>query len=143
MPRRILAASFEDIGKAHEIARDITLGIAQAVAHPGLRREMDDRVRSFRCEAVQQRRLVGDIAALKPHAPLLRELRDPRLFQADVVIVGEIVDAGDLHSILAQPLRDVEAEKTGDARDQNFHPLLRPSPSCWRRRRHSHRPRRR
>ena len=57
------------------------------------------------------------------------ELLQPRELQVDVVVVVEVVEPD--HGVAAreQALRDVHADETGGAGDQDFHSMLpRPTP---------------
>ncbi|MNE21338.1 hypothetical protein D3C80_1144930 [compost metagenome] len=78
---------------------------------------------------------VGEIEAFKAKAGQGAEPREARLLQAHLVVVVEIVDADHLMTVVAEPLRHMEADESGGTGDQIFHcrcssrnPVVRLSP---------------
>src|SRR5699024_6799630 len=54
---------------------------------------------------------------------MIGKLRQARLFQLDIVIIAEIVEADDRITALQQPLCDMGADEAGGAGNQNLHCL--------------------
>ena len=119
MAAAVVAAAFQHVEEAGEIGVHIRMRIDQRMAHPGLRRQMDDKRKAVLGE---QRRGGGAVSEIELHEfEILRagELLEPCFFELRVVIGREIVDADDFAANIHQPARDVEADEAGSAGDQN------------------------
>ena len=59
------------------------------------------------------------------HKPerVIKEAREPRLLQADVVVIVEAVEADDRVATRQQYLGDVRTDEAGGAGDEDFHAL--------------------
>ncbi|MNY58040.1 hypothetical protein D3C86_1943310 [compost metagenome] len=101
------------------------------VAHPGLRRQVDDALEAVLLEQAQQAVLVDDIELVETEVGQPRQLGEARLLERHAVVVVEVVDADHLVPFSAQPPGGVEADEAGGAGDQELHAapsLLQPRP---------------
>ena len=123
-----VTTTFEHGAEHVDVVAQIGPGVDERIAHPRLRGEMRD----VRERAVaQQRRArhgVGEIERIALHAGSL-ELPDTGSLEPDVVIRVEVVDAGDLRTVALQAQREVHADKTGGAGNQNLHLNSSPNPA--------------
>ena len=117
----LVAAAFQKVGKADQIRIDIGVRIDERVADTGLRRKIHDRVEPLHGEQLFHRQSVGDIQTVKAEAGLFLQPPQPRLLERHLVIVVEIVDAGNFVSAREQRLREVKADEAGSACDQYLH----------------------
>lgn len=117
----MMAAPFEDGEGPVEIAVGIGEGVVQRIAYPGLGAKMDHPIELLPNEQGRDGLPVREIAALEAKTGQLQELRQPRLFQAHLVVVIEIVEADDLMPFVTEPLRHMKADKAGSAGDQVLH----------------------
>ena len=125
---RVVPARLEDVEEAGDVRADVLVRIRQRVAHAGLRREVDDAIEAFLREQRVDRGPVGDVELVEREVGVL-ELLQPRELEVDVVVLVEVVESD--HGVAAreQALRDVHADETGGAGDEDFHSLLpRPTP---------------
>ena len=121
-----VAAGFDDVGEAGDVARNVGQRVLEAEADAGLCGEMDDAVEAAIADAGIDCRLVGKIGAHEAVAgALLRrqvvELREPRFLQCRVVIGVDHVEADDIIAALDQPACDVITDEPGIAGHQDFH----------------------
>ena len=124
------ARRLEQHDLAFDIGVDIGERIGERVAHPGLRREMDDAVDvAVSIDERRHRREIGDIDGVELEAGAGLQEREARLFQRDIVIGVEIVDADHLLAAVEQPQRDVKPDKPRAAGNQPCH-RDRPNPAC-------------
>ena len=117
MLRRRAAAAFEHIGKAHEIAVDIGMGILDAVANPRLGGEVEHPFRPCLVPDALEPRPVGEIDEGQLETVALVEHPTATLLQSDVVIGRQIVKADHGEAVAQQPLAEVKADEargTGD-----------------------------
>ena len=121
------AAGFEDVEEADQIALRVGVRIDQRIAHAGLRREVDDALETVGGKQRREARRIGQVEFLEAESGAravwgLRGQRvEPRPLEPRVVIVVEIVDAGDFVAAREQALRNVHADEPGGAGDENFH----------------------
>jgi hypothetical protein len=94
------------------------------MSHPGLSREMDDAGQSrVALDQAENPIAVGDIELGEGETGVSPELRQTRLFQFDVVVIVQIVDADDPLAAIEQRLGDMKTDKPGGTREKNRHPL--------------------
>ena len=114
------ARAFHHVECADDIGVDIGAGVFKAVAHPGLRGEVDDHIRAFghgqRVKPVEvfQHPLVGGKTGV------LQQHLVPPLFDPHIVVVGHAVVADDSEAFLEQQFREVKADEAGRAGDENL-----------------------
>ena len=118
----VVAASLEEIVEANEVALYIGIGVGNAVTYARLRREVDHNIYLVLGEHLLDECLVGYIAF--DECPILGQafyLFEPLVFEIDIVVIGDGVDAYDLDAlkVVQQPFRQVAADKACCARDQN------------------------
>src|SRR5438105_15384603 len=106
-----------------EVGLDVGLRVFQAVADASLRAEVDDTVDLERIGDALQRLSVGEIHAFETNAiaKLLLQLRHPRLLQARIIIIVEIVDADDLVAAFEQCPRYGSADEPRSPSNQYRH----------------------
>ena len=122
-----MPATLEYVQCAGNVAFDVRVRILDRVAHARLRREVHDPIETFAREQVLDCIAVDEIHAHEPESVAPFELREPRLFERDVVIVIQIVQTDDLVAALEQILRDVKADKprcSGNEYSQSPAPCL-------------------
>ncbi len=124
----LMTAAFHDVQKPGEIAVCIGMGIFQRITYTGLCGQVDHAVKSVIAEQCRHTVAIGQF-----HLPELKTIKavqpvETALFQADVVVVIEIVDTDDPVSHLNQFLAGKCADKTRRAGHQYLHseasPLL-------------------
>ena len=114
------ARQFQHHYLAHDIAGHIGIRIDQGIAYPCLGRQMDDAVQMGMLLCQRQHAFaVGHIQLVKGKACLFRQTRQPRLFQRDVIVIVEIVDADNPVTACQQCLGNTGTNETGGAGDQN------------------------
>ena len=124
-----MAAGLQQIVKADEVGFDVHVRVVDGIAHPGLRRQIDDDLRLIPVKQRGHGRSVGQIPAHEGEAAARRGARLSQLFQPpepiflerDLVIVVHAVDADDMHALvlLQQRLRQEGPDEARGARDQN------------------------
>ena len=118
----VVAATFQQMAKAHQIALDVSRRILQGVTDPGLSRQVDHHCRLL---GSKQRHQV--IAVLQGHfhkAPSTLpgdrlDLTQPRLLERRVVVIVEIIEADNPISALQQADRQGCTDESGGTRYQD------------------------
>ena len=110
-------ASLEDRQEAHEIRLGIVMGSREGMPHPHFGGEVDHALRLMFCEQAVQRRLVRDVAPNEGERVLLLKLGQPRLLEADVIVVIEVVEPDHFIAAVEQCRRRMESDETGGASD--------------------------
>ena len=88
------ARQFQHHRMAHHVGGDIGEGVFQAVAHPRLGREVDDRADAGGGQG-SDHAFVGDVGTVKREILVRRQCPQTRLLQAHIIIRAEIVHADD------------------------------------------------
>ena len=98
MPRPPLPGELEHVAMADEVRLDIGGRVLDAVAHAGLRAEVDDAVEPVGVGQRFQRVGIGEVDPLEAEAlaEMLREAVEAGLLERGIVISVEVVDADDL-----------------------------------------------
>ena len=106
-----------------EVGADIGRGVLDAVAHAGLRPEVDDAVESVGVGQALQRVGVGEIDPLEaePLAEIARQPVDAGLLERGVVIVVEVVDPDDLLAAFEQGAAGRRTDETRGSGDEDGH----------------------
>ncbi len=112
-------AAFEDIQKADDVGIDVLVGMVEGVAHAGLGGQMDDIVRPQLGKQFFHAAPVGQVEPPERKSGKLPQLVEPGLLQRRVVIVVEVVEAGDGHAGRQQTPAQMIADKTGRAGHEN------------------------
>ncbi len=110
-----MAAAFEDVEKSGQVGAEIGLRVGERVADTGLRGEVDDAIEPHLTKERGHGLAIGDIRPDEAEARLPLQARQPRLFQPHVIVVVEIIDAGNLVPPRQQPPRQVEPDEAGRA----------------------------
>ena len=119
----VVAASFEHVQESGHIARDIDMRVLGGVSHAGLRGEVHDGVEAVPGENLLDCGAIGKIRAHELETGQFLQSGKARLFQADVVVVVEVVQADDRIAAFKQSPGAVVADETGGAGDQNLQAL--------------------
>ena len=114
-----LARAFHDVEGADEVRIDIGARVFEAVTHPRLCGEVDDRIGLFRqrqraepLEILQHAFGAGEMRVLEQH--LVAALLDPH-----IVVIGHPVIADDAKTFVQQQLREVKPDEPGRTGDEN------------------------
>ena len=132
----MVAAAFQEMAKAHQIALDVSRRVLQGVTNTGLSRQVHHHSRVFCREeshegiAVFQGQVLELPGAFGGHG---FDLTQPRLLEAGVVVVVQVVEADHPITALQETLRQGCTNETGSTGDQN-RPRHQPSPSPTRHR---------
>ena len=110
-----------DVEGADEVGINICARVFQAVANPGLGREVHDGLRFERRADGGQRGVILQHEDGVLEARVAFEDVAASLFQVDVIVGGEAVDAEDLMAVAEQAQRQMEADEARRAGDQNTH----------------------
>ena len=110
----------------HHVGLHIGVRIDQRVPHPGLRRQVHDRldVRVRRGQRLH-RRAVRDVDLVERESALRRQPVQPRLLQPHVVIRVEVVHPDHRRRRRQHRLGDVVADEPRRAGDQDGHAIGR------------------
>ena len=115
----MMAACFENIEKAGEVGVAIGFRIDERVTHSRLRCEIYNmRELSFAKRTIHSF-AIGQIAFNEIKVCVGFELGEARMFQRHIIIGIDVVVAGDFMAFSQEPTRDVKADKTGCAGDEN------------------------
>ena len=117
----VVAAPFQDIERAGDVAPDVGVRRFQRIAHAGLRGQVHYTRELLLCEQLAHRLIVGEIELDEAERRQLLQLRQPRLLQRDVVVVVEVVEADDLMPAGKQAPGGVKSDEPGGACQQIFH----------------------
>src|SRR5438046_636623 len=124
--------------EADQVGIDISRGVFDRIAHPGLGGKMHHRVEFSGCEKLAHRLALDDVELLKKEPGTRAQALQARLLEPDVVVIVQIVDAHNLVAAIEQLMRLRRADESGGPRNENFHfraregPNVRPSPcSRW------------
>src|SRR5579884_874779 len=91
MPDTGMAAAFQDVEEADDVAFDIDVRIFPRVPHARLGRELDHRVDLVIGKEGGYALAVGQVAPVEGELGTGGQLCQPRLFEADVVVMVEVV----------------------------------------------------
>ena len=114
-----MAAAFEHVGKADEIAVDVRGRILQRIPHAGLRGQMHDRAEIAIAENRLDRPAIGKIDLVEVEILKLSQNREARFLECRIVIVIDAINANDAAPVLKKAPRQREAKKAGCTGDQN------------------------
>ena len=109
MLNRVLAAAFEDVHEADQIAVDVGVGVQQRVAHTGVGGQVDHPLETFAGKQRSHRRPVGDVPLDEAEIALPCEAGQAGALEANVVLIVKVVDADDRVTATKGALRGVQA----------------------------------
>ena len=104
-----MAAALENVTKTHQVAVDVSLGVFNTVAHSCLGGKIDHGIKLLGGKQLRQSLAVGDVHF--DETELSRQFGQTGMFEANVVIVVEIVEPDDLVSPFDQAFRYIIADK--------------------------------
>ena len=119
------AAKLQDHDLAHHIGLHIGVGVHQRMADPCLGGEMDDPGDRFTLRLNRRRRglAIGNVGAGESEGLVRLQQGEPRLLEADVIVVVQIVDAENALAARLQRLADMEPDEAGGPGHEDRHPL--------------------
>ncbi|MCY1441976.1 hypothetical protein D9M71_583170 [compost metagenome] len=127
MLHREVPAGLENVEVSGQVGLGVDLGVVHRVAHPGLRRQVDNSLEAVLLEQTQQAILVDDVELVDAEVGQPRQLGETCFLERHAVVVVEVVDADHLVPFGAKPAGGVETDETGGAGDQELHALTSPS----------------
>ena len=116
-----MAARFEHVEEADDIALDVGVRVLQRVAHAGLRGEIDHAVGLEAVEGGFQRRAVFQRAFDEREPGLGRQQREACVLQRRVVVIVEVVVAQHFVAACQQAVAEGGADEAGGAGDEDAH----------------------
>ncbi len=124
VPHALRAAAFQHVTEAGEVALEVGVRVGDGVTHTGLRCQVHHAVEALAREQRLHARAVGQVEPLEAKARLPLQLAEPGLLECRVVVIVEVVDAGDRVTARQQALRGVHADEAGRAGEQDVHPAI-------------------
>jgi hypothetical protein len=119
VPAAVVPASFQYVGEPNQIGLHVGVGVNERIPNAWLGTKMDDVGKLVlgeeRCHAVS----IGEIEPGEPKGGMRRQLSQTRLFQGWIVVGIEVVQADDRVPFPQQPVRDMVADETGRAGDED------------------------
>jgi len=115
-----VAAPLQDVDETDEVAVDVGVGVFKGVTDPGLGSQVHHLGKSLRSEEGRNRRPIGQIYLYESETWASLELRQTRLFEADVVVIVKVVEADDFVASVEQAHCQVIPDEPGRAGDQQL-----------------------
>ena len=113
----MVAAEFQDIEKADQVRLQIGIRVVDAVAHPGLGRQVDDVLHGMAFEDGIELGIVGQVSPVESEVFASKQSQ-PLLFQAYLIVVIEIVHCDDRTAECEQFSCKMKADETGSTGDK-------------------------
>ena len=117
----MMAAAFENINEADQIAINVSVRILDRIANASLRSEMDDFVEAFFGKQFLHPGTVGHIKFDKAEAGQGSQAFEAVFLERNLVVIVEIVEADNLIAACQQAQRGGHADKAGSAGNKYFH----------------------
>ena len=114
-----MAAPFQDIAESDEIGVHIRGRVLQRVPHTRLRSQMNDQLRLHVREELRDSGAVRQIHRNKLEPLVGRQLIDPCLLQARVVVVVQVIEPDHFVAAFEQQFADEHADESGRAGDED------------------------
>ena len=111
-----MAATFQDVHKAQDVAIYIGVRILQGITHTRLGGKVNDAVELFSSKQPRDTLPVDHVHLDKTKARVRREPIEATFFQGDIVIVIEIVQPHDLVAARQQAQCGAHANEAGRSR---------------------------
>jgi hypothetical protein len=118
MLHTVVPATLEHRHRALQVAVDVGERRFDAVAHAGLRAEMDHALGLLVREHLGDAVAIGEVELHELEFRVRLEQAQARVLQRDVVVRIEVVEPDDLVTALEQKFRSMEAYEPGCARDK-------------------------
>src|SRR5258708_10234947 len=109
------------MGEADEVGVDIGERLFERITDAGLSGEVHENVEALAREKALDRRAIGNVDRRKAEARVCLEPGKARLFQRDVVVGRQVVDAIDALAPLQEARCEGEADKPRGAGDKHRH----------------------
>ena len=119
----VVTAPFQHVEVAHQVGIGVGVRVVQRVAHPGLGGQMNDARKAPLGKECRHAAAVSQIQLLEAEIAMRGETGQTRLLEAHLVVVVQVVDAGDLMTGGQQPLGHMVSDKAGRAGEQYLHGL--------------------
>ena len=117
----VVAAAFQHVEGAGDVAAHVGVWVLERMAHAGLRREVHHALKFLAREERGHGRLVGEVELHEAKLRLHREAREARLLERNVVVLIQVIETDHLVTAREQPLGRVRADEAGGAGQENFH----------------------
>jgi hypothetical protein len=114
----VVAAPLEHGHRAGDVAVDVGERGLNAVAHAGLRAEVDDSLELLAGEQLRHSVSVGEVELDELEPSVALEHLEPRVLQREVVVLVEVVEADDLVAALEQQLRRMISDESSGTCNQ-------------------------
>ena len=115
----IVPASFQYIDEPNQVGIHVGVGVNERIPHAWLSPEMDDIGEPVLGEERRHAVAIGQIEPGKPKGGVHRQPCQTRFFQGWIVVGVEVVQADDRVPFLQQPARDMVADESGRAGDED------------------------
>jgi hypothetical protein len=118
MTALIAPAPFQNVDKTLEVGVDVSMGMIDRMAHPGLRREVNHHRKSMPGKQLSHRRTIRQVGLDELEPRILAQDIEPRLLQRRVIVMIETVQTDNVAALSQQLTGDVKADETRRTRDQ-------------------------
>lgn len=115
----VMAASFENVEEAHNVAFRVEPGVAERMTHTGLGCQVNDEVGAVFFKDAGDYGLIGDVCPVHRESRHICEEAKAGLLECRVIIVIEVVQTMHDLTIVQKAPYDVKADEAGGARDEN------------------------
>jgi len=123
----VLAAGFQNVAETDQIGLDVALGMCDAVAHSGLGRQMRHTAEVVRLAKGVQNFGVRQIHPSEREGCVLFQQRQAIPLELHVVILIQIIQADNAVALPQKVLRQVKADESRSAGNQDMHSVPRAS----------------
>jgi len=120
----VVAAAFQQVGKAHQVGIHIGHGIDEAVAHAGLGRHVDDMGELFGREQGAHGFAFGHVLQHEAETGTAFQLSQTVFLELDVVVVVEVVQANHGVALGQQTVTEMIADEARGSGNENMHAVL-------------------
>ena len=117
----IVPATFQNVHEPRDIGLNVGVRILKRVANTCLRSQVHNALGPLLSKNLLYGAYVCDIRFKETEAPSSLKAIQARLFERDIVIIIEIVDAQNFVPAINKPMRDMRADEASGPCDKNFH----------------------
>lgn len=121
MLHAVVAAAFQYVQKAGDVAAGVDVRILRGIAHARLGGQVDHALRAVLGKRLFHGGAIGQVSLDMRVARIVCKTRQSRLLQGDVVVIAEVIQAYHFVAALEQTLRNVRTDKACRTRNQHFH----------------------